>query len=285
MDTSEKKYSKNELKKISYELKKLVLQMLNTAGSGHTGGALGLSDIYTVLYSGFANITPKNYNSHNRDYIFVSNGHTAPILYATLAYFDFIKYEELKTLRTLHSRLQGHPHISSIPGVENSGGPLGQGISQAVGLAAALKRDERENEVICIVGDGECEEGQVWEALLFANKEKLDNLIIIVDRNNIQIDGTTQEVLSFDNLKDKFKSFGCMTTQIDGNNIEHIQKALEHAIKRRGKPHAIIANTIPGSGVDFMENEVKWHGKVPNDEELQLSIEQLNSNIEKLNKK
>lgn len=279
------KYSKNELKKISFELKKLILQMLHTAGSGHTGGALGLSDIYAVLYGTFANINPKNYNLYDRDYIFVSNGHTAPILYATLAYFNFIKIEELQTLRKLNSRLQGHPHLNSIPGVENSGGPLGQGISQAVGLAAALKRDNKQNEVICIVGDGECEEGQVWESLMFAHKEELDNLIIIVDRNNIQIDGTTQEVLKFDNFVQKFNSFGCMTTQIDGNNIEQIQKALVHAKERRGKPHAIIANTIPGSGVDFMENEVKWHGKTPNDEELKSALEQIETHIHKLEEK
>ncbi|MFP4402006.1 MAG: transketolase [Candidatus Nanoarchaeia archaeon] len=272
---SSQQYTNKELKLISIQLKKMVLQMLNTARSGHTGGALGLSDVYAVLYGSVANITPKNATSITRDYVFVSNGHTAPILYATLAHFQFIEEGELKTLRKLNSRLQGHPHLGSIPGVENSGGPLGQGISQAVGLAAALKREKKPNEVYCIIGDGECEEGQVWEALMFAHKEELDNLIIIIDRNNIQIDGTTEDVLRFDNLVEKFRSFGCVTTQIDGNNIEHIKKALIHAQERRNKTHVIIANTILGSGVSFMENDYTWHGKVPNDEELQLAMSEL----------
>ena len=268
-------YSYQELQQISIRLKELVLKMLNSAGSGHTGGALGMSDVFAVLYGNIANISPKNVTSKKRDYIFLSNGHICPILYATLSYFNFIEESELYTLRTLHSRLQGHPHLSSIPGVENSGGPLGQGISQAVGLAAALKRDGKKNQVFCIVGDGECEEGQVWEALLFAHKEELDNLIIIVDRNHIQIDGTTDDVLKFDNLAQKFTSFGCDTTQIDGNNVEHIQLALEHAKSRKEKPHVILANTIPGKGVSFMENDYKWHGKAPNDEELQLALKEL----------
>ncbi|MCH8520061.1 MAG: transketolase [Nanoarchaeota archaeon] len=269
------KYSYQELRLISITLKELVLKMLNSAGSGHTGGALGMSDVFAVLYGNVANITPQNATLKRRDYIFLSNGHICPILYATLSYFHFIEEEELYTLRKLHSKLQGHPHVGSIRGVENSGGPLGQGISQAVGLAAALKRDKRNNQVYCIVGDGECEEGQVWESLLFAHKEELDNLIIIVDRNHIQIDGTTDDVLKFDNLAQKFTSFGCDITQIDGNNVEHIQLALEHARSRRGKPHVIIANTIPGCGVSFMENDYKWHGKAPNDEELQVALEEL----------
>jgi transketolase len=277
------KLRREEYENISLQLKQLVLQMLNTAGSGHTGGALGLSDIYTILYSQIANISPKNADSISRDFVFVSNGHTAPILYATLAYFGFIQREELQSLRKLNSRLQGHPHMGSIPGIENSGGPLGQGISQAVGLAAVLKREEASNYVYCIVGDGECEEGQVWEALLFAHKEKLDNLIIIVDRNNIQIDGTTQDVLQFDHLVEKFQSFGCATTQINGNNIEQIYKSLSHAKEKRNKPHVIIANTVPGSGVSFIENDYTWHGKVPNDQELKRALEELQTKENILN--
>lgn len=287
------KYSNEDLKNISYELKKSVLKMLNSAGSGHTAGALGMSDVFAVLYGRVANINPKNASSNTRDYIFLSNGHICPILYATLSHFNFFEKEELYSLRKIHSNLQGHPHLNSALGIENSGGPLGQGISQAVGLAAALKRDNvkqskilstsnsknsksKNNQVFCIVGDGECEEGQVWEALLFAHKEELDNLIIIVDRNNIQIDGTTQDVLKFDNLVEKFRSFGCATTEIDGNNIEQIILALEHAKERRKKTHVIIANTIPGKGVSFMENNYKWHGKAPNDEELMLALQELN---------
>lgn len=268
-------YSNEELQHISIELKKSVLKMLNSAGSGHTAGALGMSDVFAVLYGRVANISPKLANSSKRDYIFLSNGHISPILYATLSYFNFFEKEELYSLRKLHSKLQGHPHLGSVLGVENSGGPLGQGISQAVGLAAALKRDNKKNTVYCIVGDGECEEGQVWEALLFAHKEELDNLIIIVDRNNIQIDGTTQDVLKFDNLVQKFRSFGCATTEIDGNNIEQIILALDHAKEKRKKAHVIIANTVPGKGVSFMEYNYIWHGKAPSDEELMLALQEL----------
>lgn len=288
-------YSNKELQHISYEIKKTILIMLNYAKSGHTGGALGLSEIFTVLYSEILNINPKNYKSKNRDYLFLSNGHTCPVLYATLSYFNFFEQEESLTLRQLDSRLQGHPHYNhnneTLPGVENSGGPLGQGISQAVGLAAALKRDDveqsknskgKKNKIFCIIGDGECEEGQVWESIMFASKEKLDNLVIIVDKNNIQIDGTPKEVLNLDNLVKKFQSFGCSTTEFNGNSIEQIKIAIEHSLKIKGKPHVLIADTIPGYGVSFIENKVEWHGKSPNDDELEQAILEINNNIKLL---
>lgn len=277
------KYSNSELQLISYEIKKAILIMLNYAKSGHTGGALGLSEIFSVLYGNILNINLKNHNSKSRDYLFLSNGHTCPVLYATLSYFNFFQQEELLTLRQIDSRLQGHPHYNhnkeTLPGIENSGGPLGQGISQAVGLAAALKRDKRKNKVFCIIGDGECEEGQVWEALMFASKEKLDNLIIIVDKNNIQIDGSPKEVLNLDNLVFRFQSFGCSTTEFNGNSIEQIQIAINHALQIKNKPHVLIADTIPGFGVSFIENQVKWHGKAPNDEELELAINEIDEKI------
>ena len=270
------KFSNTELKTISYDLKKLVLTMLNQAGSGHTGAALGLSDIFAVLYGNVLNVSSAKPHLKSRDYLFLSNGHTCPILYATLAYFNFFDKKELLTLRQINSRLQGHPHLGALPGVENSGGPLGQGISQAVGLAAALKRDNKKNWVFCIVGDGECEEGQVWEALLFANKEQLDNLIIIVDKNDVQIDGSPKEVIGFDQLVSKFQSFGCVTTEFNGNNISQIKTVIEHAKQTKGKPHVLIANTTLGSGVSFIENRVEWHGKVPNDEELEVALHEVN---------
>ncbi len=279
-------YSNQELKHISYEIKKTILIMLNFAKSGHTGAALGLTEIFTVLYSDILNTTPKNYKSKNRDYLFLSNGHTCPVLYATLSYFNFFSQEELLTLRKIDSRLQGHPHYNhnneTLPGVENSGGSLGQGISQACGLAAALKRDNAKNKVFCVIGDGECEEGQVWESIMFASKEKLDNLIIIVDKNNIQIDGTPKDVLNLDNLVKKFQSFGCSTTEFDGNSIEQIKVAVEHSLKIKGKPHVLIADTVPGFGVSFIENKIEWHGKSPNDEELENAISEIDNKIKLL---
>ena len=279
-------YSSLQLQYISYQIKKIVVSMLHFAKSGHSAGAIGLSEIFAVLYGNVLNISPNNYNLNSRDYLILSNGHTCPVLYATLAYFKFFDMEELETLRRLNSRMQGHPHFTNsqgtLPGVENSGGPLGQGISQAVGIAAVLKRDMKKNKVFCIVGDGECEEGQVWEALLFAKKEALDNLIVIVDKNNIQIDGTPQEVLGFDNLVKKFQSFGCSTTQCEGNSIEQLSLAITHALEIKHKPHVIVANTTGGSGISFMENKVSWHGKVPNNQELNQAILEIDSKIEQL---
>ena len=199
--------------------------------------------------------------------------------------------------------MQGHPHYhhnhETLPGIENSGGPLGQGISQAVGLAAALKRDnaeqskilstsnsknfkDRKNKVFCIIGDGECEEGQVWEAVMFANKEQLDNLVIIVDSNKIQIDGSPKEVLNLDDLVKRFQSFGCSTTEFNGNSTEQIQLAISHALTITHKPHVLIANTIPGFGISFIENDVSWHGKVPNDEELEIALKEVDTKIKNL---
>lgn len=263
-----------KLKLIANELRKKIILSLENAKSGHTGGALGLADLFAVLYFEVANISKENILKPSRDYIFLSNGHTCPVLYATLAQKGIITDKELMTLRKLGSRLQGHPHVGVLPGVENSGGPLGQGISQAVGCAVALKRDQKKNKVFCFVGDGELEEGQCWEAMLFASKEQCDNLIVIVDRNNMQIDGTVQEVAHLFPLGKKFAAFGFHVIHLDGNNIFQIRQAFEYA-QTIGKPVVLIARTIPGKGVSFMEGDYHWHGKVPTADEAKKAISEL----------
>jgi len=218
-----------ELKLKANEIRVDIVKMLNLAGTGHTAGPLGMSDIFTVLYFDILKNDPKKPTSEKRDFVFLSNGHICPVLYATLAHKNYFKIDELKQLRKLGSPLQGHPHYGALPGIENSGGPLGQGISQAVGLAVSLKRDKKENNVYCFTGDGELEEGQVWEAFMYASKEKLDNLIVIVDRNHIQIDGSTEDVGGLFNLDKKFTSFGFSVIEFDGNNISQIKHAFNHA--------------------------------------------------------
>lgn len=271
-----------ELKKKANLIRISIIEMLYKAKSGHTGGALGLADIFSVLYFDTLKIKPTSPKSENRDFLLLSNGHTCPVLYATLAQAKFFPKKELETLRQIDSRLQGHPHNTSLPGIENSGGPLGQGLSQAVGLAAALKRDNKKNRVYVIVGDGEIQEGQCWEALLFAQKEKLDNLIIIVDKNNIQIDGTPLEVINLDKLVDKFRSFNCKTIEFDGNDINQIKAAFSHGKKMKGNPIVLIANTIPGKGVSFMENDFHWHGKAPNSQEKEQALKELEEEKKRL---
>lgn len=265
-----------KLQEIATDIRKDILIMLNKAKSGHTGGALGLADIFSVLYFQILKNDPKKPKDKNRDFVILSNGHVCPALYSTLARKGYFSQKELLTLRQLGSRLQGHPHNTALPGIENSGGPLGQGISQAVGLAASLKRDNKSNKVYCFVGDGELEEGQCWEAFLFAAKEKLNNLIVIVDRNHMQIDGDTKDVLNLDPLSKKFTAFNFTAIEFDGNNIVQIEHAFKHANKIKTKPIVLIANTIPGKGVSFIENDFNWHGKAPNDNELKQALEELN---------
>lgn len=265
----------NELKQKSVEIRKSIIEMLYLAGSGHSGGALGLADIFAVLYFETLNITKANIKTEKRDFLFLSNGHTCPVLYAVLALKGFFNKEELKNLRKINSKLQGHPHNNTLPGIENSGGPLGQGVSQAVGLASVLKRDKLKNRVYVIVGDGELEEGQCWEAILFAQSEKLDNLTIIVDRNNIQIDGTPKSVINLDKLEEKFSAFNCRTITFDGNNINQIREVLKFSKKNKDHPLVLIANTVPGKGVSFMENKFEWHGKAPNKEQKEIAIKEL----------
>lgn len=249
--------------------------MLLTAGSGHSAGPLGMADVFTALYFHILRIDPHNPNWEDRDRLVLSNGHICPVLYATLAHAGFFPKEELQTLRKIDSRLQGHPKIGDPPGVEVSAGPLGQGISQAIGMALAGKLDNKDHRVYCLMSDGEHDEGQTWEAILFAHKMKLHNLTVIIDRNNIQIDGLTEDVMPLEKLSAKYESFGWHVLEIDGHNMEAIVNACREATSVFGKPTVIIANTIPGKGVDFMQWKPEWHGKPPNKQEAKEALHQL----------
>ncbi|MEK7508696.1 MAG: transketolase [Patescibacteria group bacterium] len=251
------------------------MKMLTEAGSGHTGGSLGMADIFTALYFSVANIDPKKPGWENRDKIVLSNGHICPVLYATLARRGFFPLAKLKTLRKLGSPLQGHPHYGELPGVENSGGPLGQGISQAVGMALAAKLDKKTNRIFCLMSDGELNEGQCWEAFLLAAKHKLDNLIIIVDRNKIQLSGTTEDILPLEPLKEKFQAFNFKVLETDGHKMDQIIEVFKQAKNTVGQPTVILAHTTLGKGVSFMENDYRWHGKAPNKEESERALKEL----------
>ncbi len=284
----------NQLRQKANDIRSSIVESLLEAKSGHTAGSLGLADIFTYLY--FANhclgdengndhrgenglrIDPDNPNWENRDMFVLSNGHVCPGLYATLAHRGYFPVEELKTLRKLGSRLQGHPHRKDLPGIETSSGPLGSGISQALGMALAIRLDQGRNAsrfVFCVVGDGELNEGQNWEAIMMAAKEKMHNLILIVDRNNIQIDGYTEDVMPLSNLRLKFESFNWHVQEIDGHNFEMIDDAIGHGRAIFNKPSVIIANTIPGKGVSDFERIPEWHGKAPNEEQAGSALKQL----------
>lgn len=264
----------SQLKDLAQEARIKVIEMLEKAKSGHPAGSLGMADVFTVLYFQILKFQANNPHWEDRDYLLLSNGHICPILYAVLNMAGFFPAIELNTLRKINSRLQGHPHLGSLPGIESTSGPLGQGISQACGLALALKRDSKKNRVFCITSDGEHQEGQTWESYLFAAKYQLDNLTIIIDRNFIQIEGNTERVMPLEKLRNKIESFGIQTYEIDGHNIQQIVSVCKVAIKD-GKPSAIIANTTPGKGVDFMENKYQWHGRAPNKNEAEIAIDQL----------
>ncbi len=240
-----------------------VIKMLEEAGSGHSAGPLGMADIFTALYFNILNIDPKNPNLLERDRLVLSNGHICPVLYATMARRGFFPIEELKTLRKLGTKLQGHPHRETLPGLETTSGPLGSGLSQASGMALAAKMDDLPWRVYCLMSDGEQDEGNTWEALMFAAKYKLDNLVAIMDRNNIQIDGITEDIMPLDNLKAKYEAFNWHVIEIDGHNMQEIIDACEKAKTIHNMPTLILAHTIPGKGVDFMENDYKWHGSPP----------------------
>lgn len=254
----------DELADKANEIRESVIKELVNAGSGHSAGPLGSADFWTTLYlGGLINFKPEEPWWEDRDRVVLSAGHYCPVLYSVLAEAGFFPKDELTTLRQLGSRLQGHPVAGLLPGIETSSGPLGQGISQAVGMAMAGKLDGKKWRVICFMGDGEQDEGQVWEAYLCAAKYHLDNLTIVIDRNNIQIDGHTEEVMPLENFKEKLTAFNLEVLDIDGHNIREIAESLERAKINFGKPTAILLRTIPGMGVDFMENEPAWHGKPP----------------------
>ena len=264
-----------ELKIKAKEIRKDIIEEVYNAKSGHPGGSLSVADIITVLYFDELNIDEKNPRWEDRDRLVLSKGHCAPALYAALAERGYFEKGKLATLRKLDSNLQGHPNMNDVPGVDMSTGSLGQGLSVANGMAISAKMDNKNYRVYCILGDGEIEEGQVWEASMSSNKYKLDNLCVIVDNNNLQIDGTIAEVMDSNPIDKKFKEFGFNVIEINGHNFEQIKEAFKQARETKGKPTCIIAKTIKGKGVSFMENQVGWHGKAPNEEQYKQAMNEL----------
>lgn len=264
-----------ELKILSDNIREEIIRTLTTAGSGHSAGPLGMSDVFAALYFNILNHNPKNPNWENRDRFVLSNGHICPVLYVTLAKSGYFPIKELKTLRKINSRLQGHPHKNSVLGIETSTGPLGQGVSVAAGMAYAGKMDNKNHKIFLSMGDGELDEGQCWEAFMFAGKYKLDNLIGFVDRNHIQIDGNTEDIMPLNPLAAKFKAFNWNVIETNGNDMGKILEAFNQAKKFKGKPTVIIFRTIPGKGVSFMEKRFEWHGKPPIKEEAVIALNEL----------
>ena len=267
--------NKLELMKTANEIRKGIVTALHSAKAGHPGGSLSATEIFTYLYFEEMNVDPKDPKKADRDRFVLSKGHTAPGLYSTLAQKGFFPKEDLVTLRHTGSYLQGHPDMKHIPGVDMSSGSLGQGISAAVGMAIAGKLDNADYRVYTPLGDGEIQEGQVWEASMLAAHRKLDNLVVIVDNNNLQIDGAITEVNSPYPIDKKFEAFNFHVINIDGNDFDQIDAAFKEAKTVKGQPTAIIAKTVKGKGVSFMENQVGWHGKAPNDEEYKIAMEEL----------
>ena len=275
--------NKLELQITANEVRKGIVTAVHSAKAGHPGGSLSAADIFTYLYFEEMNIDPKNPKKPDRDRFVLSKGHTAPGLYSTLAQRGYFPVEDLKTLRHLGSYLQGHPDMKHIPGVDMSSGSLGQGISAAVGMALSAKLTNDDYRVYTLLGDGEIQEGQVWEAAMFAGFRRLDNLVVIVDNNGLQIDGPVDQVCSPYPIGEKFKAFNSHVIDLkDGNDMEQIADAFKEARNTKGMPTAIIAHTVKGKGVSFMENQVGWHGKAPNDEEYAVAMEGLRKEGEAL---
>lgn len=257
------------------ELRQEIIKMITAAGSGHPGGSLSAADILTVLYFETMHIRPTEPKWEGRDYFVLSKGHAAPALYGVLALASYFDKSELTTLRKLHSKLQGHPVSTKVPGVDVSTGSLGQGVSVACGIAKGLKIDGKPNRVYTLLGDGECQEGQVWEALMFAAHYRLDNLTVIIDRNRLQIDGPVAEVMNNEPLDKKLDAFGFNVLLVNGHNLEALAEAFTKAAAHKGQPTAIIANTVKGKGVSFMENQAGWHGTAPKPEEAAQALQEL----------
>ncbi len=265
----------HKLEEIANLIRQDIIKMLLAVGSGHSAGPLGMADIFTALYFHILNHDPAKPDWSERDRLILSNGHICPVRYATMAHAGYFPISELKTLRKLGSRLQGHPHRTALPGIETTSGPLGSGLSQATGLALAGRIDGAKWRVICLMSDGEQDAGNTWEAVMLAGKLKLRNLTALIDRNNIQIDGFTENIMPLENLRAKYEAFNWHVLEIDGHNFEEIIAAFGEAKAIFEKPTVIIAHTIPGKGVDFMENKFEWHGKPPNKEEAQLALNEL----------
>jgi transketolase len=265
-----------KLEKTANDIRQDIIKALLNAGSGHSAGPLGMVEVFVALYFHVLNVRPTQPRWPDRDRFCLSNGHINPVWYATLAHRGFFPRKEfVTTLRKINSRMQGHPHNLSTPGVENSGGPLGQGLSQAIGMALAAKMDGKKYQIFCGLSDGELDEGQPWEALMFAGKNKLDNLTGIIDRNNIQIDGFTEDIMPLEPLRAKLESFNWHVIEIDGNNIRQVVEACNQAYGIYEKPVMIVAHTVPGKGVDFMEQNYHWHGVPPNAEQAKIALKEL----------
>lgn len=273
-----------ELQKRANDVRKGILSSVHSAKAGHPGGSLSAADMFTYLYFEEMNIDPKNPKWEDRDRFVLSKGHTAPGLYATLANRGYFPVEDLLTLRKLGSYLQGHPCMQETPGVDMSSGSLGQGISAAVGMALAAKLSKKDYRVYTLLGDGEIQEGQVWEAAMFAGAKNLDNLVVIVDNNGLQIDGKVEDVCSVYPIDKKFEAFNFSAINVDGHNFDEIRAAFKKAKETKGMPTAIIMHTVKGKGVSFMEDNAGWHGKAPNDEEYAIGMEDLNKIAERLEK-
>ena len=271
-----------EMQKIACKVRIWTIEGVFNAKSGHPGGSLSAADMITYLYFKEMNVDPANPQNPDRDRFVLSKGHCCPALYAALALKGYFSTDEIKVLRHIGAMLQGHPNMKDTPGVDMSSGSLGQGVSAACGMALAGKLDNKDYRVYTMLGDGECEEGQVWEAAMFASHMKLDNLCMIVDFNGLQIDGNVNDVAGLEPLDKKFEGFGFEVIKIDGNNFDEIEAAFEKAKTVKGKPTVIIAKTIKGKGVSYMENQVGWHGKAPNADEYKLALEELNAQLKVL---
>jgi transketolase len=273
---SHKKLTIEDLEKKAVTIRSEIITMLEHAGSGHSAGPMGLADIFTALYFDILRHDPSNTNWDERDILLLSNGHCAPVRYVAMAEAGYFNKSELKTLRQFGSRLQGHPERTKLPGVENTSGPLGSGLSQAIGMALGMRLNKQYHRwVYVVLGDGELNEGNIWEAAMLAPKYKLNNIIGIIDRNNIQIDGPTESVVPLEDLKAKWQAFGWHVIEIDGNNIEAVIDACAMARSIVEKPIMIIAYTVPGKGVDFMEYDFHWHGMAPNHEQAVIALKEL----------
>lgn len=266
-----------KLEKKANDIRQSIIEMLVEAKSGHTAGPLGMADIFTLFYFHILKHNPKDPFWEERDRLVLSNGHICPVFYAAMAHSGYFPIEELKTLRKFGTRLQGHPHREYLPLIENSSGPLGEGLSQAIGMALADKIDGKSNNrfIYCFMSDGELDEGNSWEAIMLAGKHKLNNLIAVIDRNNIQIDGNTEKVMPLEPLKDKWLAFNWQVIEVGGHDFKALNKAVEEAQEIFEKPTVIIAHTIPGKGVSFMERDYKWHGMPPNKEQGEMALKEL----------
>src|ERR1700722_9368981 len=264
-----------DLEKKAEQARELAIKSLLAAGSGHSAGPLDMADIFIAFYFHILNHDPKNPDWEDRDRLILSNGHICPIRYVVMAQAGYLPIEELQTLRKINSRLQGHPHRTALPGLETTSGPLGEGLGQAIGIALAAKLDKKKYYTYVMTGDGELDEGNIWESLMFAGKNKMNNLIMVVDRNNIQIDGFTENVMPLEPLKEKFEAFGWHVLDCDAHDIKQFVDMINEAHAIYEKPTVIIAHSIPGKGVDFMEKDFHWHGKPPNPEEGKKALDEL----------